>query len=130
MKNIWKMDASSQWWDRIVLETFTEAQWVQNFRVRKETFDFLCSKLEPTLVAEEIFVKQPLDVQTQVAVALYWLALSAEYRTVANLFGIGISTVFSCVHNICNALVECLLEDSIRFPFESRHFATVVILAQ
>ena len=69
-----------------MLEMFTEEQWVQNFRMRKETFDFLCSKLEPTLVAEEILVRQPLDVQTQVVVALYWLAWSAEYHTVANLF--------------------------------------------
>ena len=69
-----------------MLETFTEEQWVKNFRMRKETFDFLCSKLEPTLVAEKILVRQPLDVQSQAAVALYWLASSAEYRTVANLY--------------------------------------------
>ena len=106
-KDMWKRDASSQWRDRIVLETFTEEQWAQNFRMRQKTFDFLCSKLEPTLLAEEILVRQPLNVQTKVAVALYWLASSAEYRTVANLFEIGISTVFNCVHEVCNALVEC-----------------------
>ena len=44
---------------------------VQNFRMRKETFDFFCSKLEPALVAGEILVRQPLDVHTQVAVAPY-----------------------------------------------------------
>ena len=55
-KDIWKRDASSQK-DRIVLKTFTEEQWVQNLRMRKETFDFFCSKLDPTLVAGE-----PLDV--------------------------------------------------------------------
>ena len=81
--DIWKRDASSHWWDRIVLETFTEEQWVANFRMKKETFDFLCSKLEPTLAAEEINVRKPLDVQKQVAVALYWLASSVDYRTVA-----------------------------------------------
>ena len=114
--DIWKRDSSSHWWDRIVLETFTEEQWVANFRMKKETFDFVCSKLEPTLAAEDINVRKPLDVQKQVAVALYWLASSAEYRTVANLFGIGISTVHDCVHDVCNALVESLLDDYVRFP--------------
>ena len=28
-KDIRKKDSLSQWWDRIVLETFTEEQWVQ-----------------------------------------------------------------------------------------------------
>ena len=93
-----------------MLETFTEEQWVQNFWMRKETFDFLCLKLEPTLMAEEILVKQPLDVQTHVAVALYWLASSAEYRTFANLLRIDILTVSSCVHDVCNAMVKCLLD--------------------
>ena len=87
-KDICKRDAWSQWWDRIVPKTFTEEQWVQNFRMRKETFDFLCSKLEHIMMAEEILVWQPLDVQTQFAVALYWLASSAEYHTVSNMFGL------------------------------------------
>ena len=115
-KEIWKRDSSSHWWERIVLETFTEEQWIENFRMKRETFEFVCSKLEPTLSADEKHVRKPLDVKTQVAVALYWLASSAEYRTVGNLFGIGTSTVHECVHDVCNALVECLLDDYVRFP--------------
>ena len=50
-----------------------------------------------------------LGVNTQVAVALYWLTSSADYRTVGNSFGSGRSTM-------CNANVECLLEDFLHFP--------------
>jgi hypothetical protein len=48
-------------------------------------------------------------VQKQVAITLYWLASSAEYRAVGNLFGVGKSTVCSIVHKVCEAIYEDLL---------------------
>ena len=51
--------------ESIVLKTFNEEQCVQNFQMRKETFEFLCSKLEPILNSKENIVRQPLDVKTQ-----------------------------------------------------------------
>ena len=58
--SIWKRDASAHWWGRTVLETDIHRRTVvSNFLMRRDTFEFLCSKLEPT---EE---KQPLDVKNE-----------------------------------------------------------------
>ena len=30
------------WWERVVLGTFTDRDWIENFRVSKKTFYMLC----------------------------------------------------------------------------------------
>ena len=61
---------------------------------KKNTFLKFCDKLENALVPSPRTVEEPLDVQKKVAIAIYWLASTAEYRTVGNLFGVGKSTVY------------------------------------
>ena len=47
---------------------------------------------------------------------MYWLASSAEYRTIGNLFGVGKSTVCSIVHKVCEAIYEDLLNVYVKLP--------------
>jgi hypothetical protein len=61
-------------------------------------------------------VRDVVDVQTQVAITLYWLASSAEYRTIDNVFGVGKSTVCSIVHKVCESIYEDLLNVYVKFP--------------
>ena len=57
-----------------------------------ETFASLCRDLETSLAPSDHAVRVVVDVQKQVAITLYWLASSAEYRTIGNVFGVGQST--------------------------------------
>ena len=57
-----------------IVETFTEEQWVSKFRMRRETFEFLCPKLEPTLAAEEKHVKQPLGFKMKTVMKIILLS--------------------------------------------------------
>ena len=59
---------------------------------------------------------RPLPVQRKVAVCLWCLATSTEYRTIAHLFGIGWSTVCDIVHGTCRAIVKVLMKQYIKFP--------------
>lgn len=52
----------------------------------------------------------------QVAIAIYFLGSSAEYRTIGNLFGVSTSTVCKVVHKVCEAIAENLLEKYVSFP--------------
>ena len=44
------------------------------------------------------------------------MASSAEYRTIANLFGVGKSTVHKCIHDVCTAMAENILDKYVKFP--------------
>ena len=38
-KEIWSGDISTDWYDRVVMGTFDGEQWLENFRMRRQTFD-------------------------------------------------------------------------------------------
>ena len=44
------------------------------------------------------------------------MASSVEYRTIANLFGVGKSTVHKCIHDVCTAMAENILDKYVKFP--------------
>ena len=52
----------------------------------------------------------------KLAVRLYFLSGSADYRTIANLFGLGKSTVCTIVHRICKHFVDNLMKKYISLP--------------
>ena len=48
LRTVW-IRRNSQWWERIVLQTFEPTDWLENFRMRKETFLYLYEKLTPSI---------------------------------------------------------------------------------
>ena len=58
---------------------------------------------------------QEVSVEKRVAIALWFLATPAEYRTIAHLFGVARSTVCEIVHKTCQAIVTVLLRKYIKF---------------
>ena len=45
-RSLWRYERSSTWWDRIVNQSFNERDWLENFRMSRETFVYLCSELK------------------------------------------------------------------------------------
>lgn len=52
----------------------------------------------------------------RVAITLYWLADTAKYRMIANLFVVGKSTVCGIVKQVCEVIVRILLPKYIYVP--------------
>ena len=94
-------------------ETFSDDQWMENFRMTKATFEILCDDLRPSFSDHARPLREPLQLDHRVAIAVYWMASSAEYRTIANLFGVGKSTVRKCIHDVCTAMAENILDNSL-----------------
>uniref|UniRef100_A0A8C3XM02 Putative nuclease HARBI1 n=1 Tax=Chelydra serpentina TaxID=8475 RepID=A0A8C3XM02_CHESE len=94
------------WWDRIVLQVWDESQWLQNFCMRKGTFMELCELLSHALKRQDTRMRAALTIQKRVAIALWKLATPDSYRSVANQFGVGKSTVGVAV---ARAIVDLLL---------------------
>lgn len=103
----------------LMFESYSEAQWIQDFRVSKNVFQYLCEELRPYLMPKENPVwnnsrRTPLE--KQIAVALYKLASCAEYRVVGSVFGIHKSTVKKILHKFVEAINLHLMRKIIVFP--------------
>ena len=99
-----------------MLRTFTPSDWIENFRVSKETFLYLCGKLRPYIKRQDTRLRKAICVEHRVAITLWCLAMCGEYRTIGHLFGIARCTVCVIVHDTCKALVGTLESQYIRFP--------------
>ena len=49
-----------------------------------------------------------VSAKRQLAITLYFLASTAEYKTIANLFGVSKSFVCFCIRDVCNAVINQL----------------------
>ena len=76
---------SESWWSEVVLKTFTERQWIENFRMSHRTFLHLCDQLHPKLFRSDTHYRMAIPVKKRVAIALWFLATPGEYRTIAHL---------------------------------------------
>ena len=100
----------------MVLEIFNEEDFIQNFRMRKETFLYICNQLDPVIKGTDTVMRKSITVKKKVAVTLWFLATPSEYRTISHLFGIGRSTVCCIIHETVNAILKVLLKKYINFP--------------
>ena len=107
---------STHWWDDIVLHTFSSQVWLENFRMSRTTFMYLCRQLSPTIRRADTVMRRSISVEKRVAITLWCLATQVEYRTIAHLFGVARSTVCEIVHETCSAIVTRLMDTYIRFP--------------
>ncbi|XP_065892383.1 uncharacterized protein [Dysidea avara] len=112
----WTVTRSDTWWKNIVLRTFTHQDWLENFRMSKETFLYICRRLSGVLIRQDTVMRRSISVQQRVAITLWCLATPAEYRTISHLFGVARSSVCEIVHETCNAIVDVLLKEYIKFP--------------
>jgi hypothetical protein len=84
-------------------------------RMTRESFNVLCSHLT-NLKKQETHLNETVPLNKRIAVALYALGSSAEYRTIANLFGIGKSTVCQILLEFCNEIWNVFKNDLFSYP--------------
>ncbi|XP_038053730.1 protein ANTAGONIST OF LIKE HETEROCHROMATIN PROTEIN 1-like [Patiria miniata] len=84
--------------------------------MRRATFSYLCEQLRPEIEKADTHLRKAIGVRKRIAITLWRLATNVEYRTIAQLFGVGISTVCNIVHQTCQAIVSVLTPKLIRLP--------------
>ncbi|KAL7851055.1 hypothetical protein AOLI_G00214110 [Acnodon oligacanthus] len=112
----WTNIESTDWWERVVMTEFQPSDWLEHFRMSRETFFLLCGKLKPRLTRQDTCLRPALPLEKRVAVALWRLASNVEYRTISTLFGVGRSTVCKCVREVCHAIAVMLRPLYLRTP--------------
>jgi hypothetical protein len=70
---------STHFWNEIVLNHYTDEDYLESFRMKKSSFEILCSKLAPALKSHPTPVREPISVEKKIAVSLYKLASCCEY---------------------------------------------------
>ncbi|XP_029967939.1 protein ANTAGONIST OF LIKE HETEROCHROMATIN PROTEIN 1-like [Salarias fasciatus] len=112
---VWTHKRADEWWTTVV-PGFRNQQWIQNFRMSRGTFKYVCCRLKPALEKSDTNYRPSVPLDKRVAIAIWKLATNAEYRSAAQLFGVGVSTACSCLKAFCSAVEEILLPEVIRLP--------------
>lgn len=74
----------------VSLGSFGKDDWMANFRMSRNLFDYINMKLWPVLSLGNTLL---LSVEKQVAAEPWYHAMGSGYRTVSHLFGISVATV-------------------------------------
>nr|XP_060615329.1 uncharacterized protein LOC132765152 [Anolis sagrei ordinatus] len=102
----WVQPGRSEWWEKVVLPHWGDPLWQENFRMSRRTFMELCDMLRPVLERQTTNMRAPITVEKQLAIAIWKLATPDSYRSVAECFGVGRSTVSRIVMEVCQALYD------------------------
>eukprot|EP00794_Sanderia_malayensis_P010318 gene10318-11389_t len=92
------------------------SEWKENLRMSKPSFDKLCNQVGPYISSQVTNTRQPLSVQTQLALTLYYLSDGGRMRKTANAFGGGLSTVSKIVAKVTKAISLSLVDIYIKTP--------------
>ena len=76
--------------------------------MNKSTFDYLCGELAPIIQQQTTHLRNPIDVDKRVAITLWRLATNVDYRTLAQLFGIGRSSACTVTLDTCRAIQKLM----------------------
>ena len=87
---------------RVVLDSYTDAEFRADFRVSRLVFDFIVQSLQP-------YWKGRLQIETAVLMFLYDVATGESYRSLATRFGVVKSTVAKYTVYVAE-LINCHLK--------------------
>jgi hypothetical protein len=103
-------------WERSVKSWTNDKLWLDNFRMSKATFDFLCKELFHRLHYRDTKFRKAITVEKRVAICLWHLATGEDCRSIGWRFGVGKSTACEIVNEVCRAVVDVLLPRIIKWP--------------
>ena len=76
----------------------------------------ICNELSLVVTKQNTRFRKAISLKKRVAITLWVLATTVEYRTVGHLFGIACCTVCCIVKDTCKAIITVLLIKYIKFP--------------
>ena len=124
-RTVWSRPRNKDWWT-LVQEEWDDDDWIEHFRMGRDTFSELCRELEPYIGRHDTRFRKAISLQLRVATALWKLATNVEYRTLAQIMGIGRSTACEIVNNICEAITSHLLSRYISLPAEEEQVKEIM----
>uniref|UniRef100_A0A673HQ67 DDE Tnp4 domain-containing protein n=1 Tax=Sinocyclocheilus rhinocerous TaxID=307959 RepID=A0A673HQ67_9TELE len=112
---IWAYPRTYEWWSYIN-NTWTNREWLQNFRMQRCTFLMLCDTLRPWLTCQNTTYRKPVPVEVRVAICIWRLATNLEYRSISHLFGVGLTTCSIITQEVVTAINMIMTPQYIKTP--------------
>lgn len=101
-------------------ELFNDEEWKAQFRVSRATFDYLVELIGSTIKRRRTNYRAPIEPRRRLAIALWWYSRAEEYRSISNMFGVGIATVCIIVRQVTSAIVDRLYNRFVSLPSGQR----------
>lgn len=114
LREVWMHPHSFAWFD-MVEASFPDELWYSNFRVTRGTFTYILHEIGDEISRQDTPMRKAVTPNRRLAIALYYLASTAEYRTIGNLFGVSVAFVCTCIKEVCEA-IRNKMASAISFP--------------
>ena len=99
----------------MVEASFPDELGYSNFRVIRGTFTYILHEIGDEISRQDTRMRKAVTPNRRPAIALYYLASTAEYRTIGNLFGVSVAFVCTCIKEVCEA-IRNKMASAISFP--------------
>lgn len=112
-RQLWMYTRKERWFED-TLPGLGEGKFRENFRVSTRTFRYIVEVCRQDMEKQETHMRETIPIEKRVGMALYRLCSSAEDRTVANLFGVGRSTLNEIYREFCEVVIARLEDQFLR----------------
>lgn len=102
---------NSGWWDT-VWSNYSEARFKKTFRVTRGTFLYILNRIRHQLERQTV-TEDPIFPELRLAICLYRLGRGDYFYTITEMAGLGVSTVYTIVREVSQAIIDCMWEESI-----------------
>lgn len=116
-RSIWEYPRSKVFWS-FFKENAYQVQWLEKFRMTKESMMYIHSMLQERLKPgfNRLQPDRAIQSDEQVAIFLYAMGSCGEYRIIGDVFGCAKSTVCKIVRKVCEAIVDILMPVWVTMP--------------
>ncbi|XP_050028799.1 uncharacterized protein [Dermacentor andersoni] len=114
-RRVWAYRRHEQWFEK-TLPNLGSRHFKQSFRVSETTFRYLVDVCRPAMQRQATNMRECVALEKRVAVSLYKLCSCAEDRAIADIFGIGRSTVNVIYREFCATVVATLEKEWVKMP--------------
>ena len=105
------------WWAN-VWNTHSDARFNTFFRISRGTFLFILGRIRHDLLRDTV-CEQPISPKCRLTICLYRLARGDYLYTIAEMAGVGVSTVCTTVYEVSESIINNLWKDSLIAHFPS-----------
>lgn len=122
-----RLERNVGWFD-MIWNNYSDARFKKTFRVSRATFQFILQRIRHVLDRDTV-TEEPISAECRLAICLYRLARGDYYYTIAEMTGLGVSTVCTIVNEVTRAIVNNLWDECVgqQLPKREEHFKEKIL---